>query len=66
LSPAFDLTFSSPQHLPERGMAVCGERRAAGQSELRKPAVREELDRGRAAEIIEEVAAAVAGVLCRA
>ena len=59
LSPAFDITFSAPQQLPERGMAICGERRTAGRNELRTLAEREGLDRAGAAEILEEVVAAI-------
>ena len=59
LGPAYDLTPLSPQQLPERGMAVCGERRAAGPDHLRKLAEAEGLDRKRAQTIIDEVAAAL-------
>ncbi len=55
LSPAFDLTFMSQQSLPERGMAVCGERRAAGFEQLKLLAQREGLEMKRALELIDEV-----------
>jgi Uncharacterized protein related to capsule biosynthesis enzymes len=59
LGPAYDLTPLSAQQLPERGMAVCGERRAAGLDHLRQLAEREGLDRKRALAIIDEVATAL-------
>lgn len=59
LGPAYDLTPLSPQQLPERGMAVCGERRAAGPEHLRKLAEGEGLDRKRAHALIDEVATAL-------
>ncbi len=59
LSPAFDITFSSPQQLPERGMSLCGERKLANREGLRLLAEREELDRVKAAAVIDEVMAAI-------
>ena len=59
LGPAYDLTPLSAQQLPERGMAVCGERRAAGPEHLRKLADGEGLDRKRALAIVDEVATAL-------
>ncbi len=59
LGPAYDLTPLSPRQLPERGMAVCGERRAAGPEHLRKLAEGEGLDRKRALAVVDEVAAAI-------
>jgi serine/threonine-protein kinase HipA len=60
LGPAYDLTFTSPQQMPERGMAVCGERRAAGVEHLKKLAATESLDAKQAARVIDEVRAALA------
>lgn len=60
LGPAYDLTFTSPRQLPERGMAVCGERRAAGLDHLKKLAASESLDAKQAALVIDEVRAALA------
>ena len=60
LSPAYDLTFCSPQQLPERGMAIHGERRAAGRQHLLKLAESESLDRRMALGILDEVADALA------
>ena len=59
LSPAYDLTFASPRRMPERGMAVAGERAAAGPAELAKLAAGEGLDRARAQQIVDEVREAV-------
>jgi serine/threonine-protein kinase HipA len=59
LGPAYDLTFTSPQQLPERGMAVMGERRRAGRSHLLKLAEGEGLDLRQAGEILEEIGGAV-------
>jgi serine/threonine-protein kinase HipA len=59
LGPAYDLTFSSPQQLPERGMAILGERRQAGRGHLLKLADGEALDMKRALATIDEVRAAV-------
>lgn len=59
LGPAYDLTFSSPQQLPERALAVLGERRQAGRAELLKLAQTESLDSRRAQEVIDEIRAAV-------
>ena len=60
LGPAYDLTFTSAQQMPERGMAVCGERRVAGVEHLKKLAASESLDAKEAARIIDEVRAALA------
>lgn len=60
LGPAYDLTFTSAQHMPERGMAVCGERRAAGVEHLKKLAATESLDAKQAAAVIGDVRAALA------
>ena len=60
LGPAYDLTFSSAQQMPERGMAIAGERRAAGAVHLVKLADREGLERSVVRSITEEVQAAVA------
>lgn len=59
LGPAYDLTFSSAAWMPERGMAVCGERRVAGIEHLKKLAVTESLDAKQAARVIDEVRAAL-------
>lgn len=59
LGPAYDLTPLSAQQLPERGMAVCGERRAAGRAHLLQLAEREGLDSRRALAVVDEVAAAL-------
>lgn len=59
LAPAFDLTPLAPAQLPERGMAVLGERRAAGESHLLALAQAESLDAARARQIIAEVRAAL-------
>jgi serine/threonine-protein kinase HipA len=60
LGPAYDLTFSSAQQLPERGMAILGERRAAGVEHLLRLAENEGLARRSAEGIIEEVRAGIA------
>ena len=60
LGPAYDLTFTSAQQMHERGMAVCGERRAAGVEHLKKLATTEALDAKQAVGIIENVRAALA------
>lgn len=60
LGPAYDLTFTSAPQMPERGMAVCGERRAAGIGHLRKLAASESLDAKEAAHVVDEVRAALA------
>lgn len=59
LGPAYDLTFASPQMLPERGMSLAGERASVGQAELLKLAETEALDRHQAITIIEQTRAAV-------
>ena len=59
LGPAYDLTFASPQMLPERGMSLAGERTSVGQAELLKLAGTEALDRHQAITIIEQTRAAV-------
>ena len=60
LSPAYDITFASAEQLPERGMAVCGERHTAGRAELKLLAEREGLDRVQAANVVEVVTTAIA------
>jgi serine/threonine-protein kinase HipA len=60
LGPAYDLTFSSAQQLPERGMAILGERRAAGVEHLLRLAENEGLARRSAEGIIEQVRAGIA------
>ncbi len=60
LGPAYDLTFTSAQQMPERGMAVCGERRAPGLEHLKKLAASESLDAKEAKRVIDEVRAALA------
>jgi len=60
LGPAYDLTFTSAQQMPERGMAVCGERRAAGVEHLKKLAATESLDPKEAKRVIDEVRTALA------
>jgi serine/threonine-protein kinase HipA len=60
LGPAYDLTFVSPQQLPERGLAVAGERRAAGRDHLIKLADEEGIRRSDALALIDRVRAAVA------
>lgn len=60
LGPAYDLTFASAQQLPERGMAILGERRAAGVEQLLALAENEGLARRQAEDIIEQVRASVA------
>ena len=60
LGPAYDLTFASPQILPERGMSMAGERKAVGRVELLKLAETEALDRRQAITIIEQTRDAVA------
>lgn len=57
LGPAYDLTFTHARHLPERGMAVCGERRSAGIEHLKKLAASESLDAKQAARVIDEIRA---------
>ena len=59
LGPAYDLTFASPQMLPERGMSLAGERKSVGQAELLKLAKTEALDRHQAITIIEQTHDAV-------
>lgn len=60
LGPAYDLTFTSRQWMPERGMAVCGERRVAGVEHLKKLAASESLDAKQAARVIDDVRSALA------
>lgn len=60
LGPAYDLTFTSPQTLPERGMSIAGERKSAGRATLLKLAETQALDRRRANAIIDETHAAIA------
>ena len=57
LGPAYDLTFT--QNPMERGMAVMGERKAAGVAQLLDLAKVESLDRHRAREVLGEVSAAI-------
>lgn len=59
LGPAYDFTFTSPQHLRERGMAILGERVAVDATTLRRLAAAEGLDRRVAEGIIEQVLSAV-------
>jgi serine/threonine-protein kinase HipA len=59
LGPAYDLTFASAQWMPERGMAVCGERRSAGVEHLKKLATSESLDPKEAARVIDDVRSAL-------
>ncbi len=59
LAPAFDLTPLSPAQLPERGMAVLGERRMAGETQLFALAEAEGLARTRAREVMAEVRTAL-------
>lgn len=54
LGPAYDLTFASPQQLPERGLSLAGGRKTVGPAELLKLAETETLDRNRAITIIDE------------
>lgn len=60
LAPAFDLTPLSRAQLPERGMAVMGERRTADATHLLALARSESLDLARAREIIAKVRTATA------
>ncbi len=60
LGPAYDLTFTSPQMLPERGMSIAGERKSAGRTELLKLAETQALDRRQANAIIDETCAGIA------
>ncbi len=59
LGPAYDITFASPQGLPERGMSLAGERKAVGRAELLTLAEAEALDRRQAITIIEQTRDAV-------
>ncbi len=59
LAPAFDLTFGA--QIADRGMALVGERRAAGPVHLLRLAETEALDRKTALRVIEEVRSAIAG-----
>lgn len=59
LAPAYDLTFVSPEQLPERGMAIVGERRLAGIGQLRRLAAAEDLGLKEADGVIEEVRSAL-------
>jgi serine/threonine-protein kinase HipA len=59
LGPAYDLTFSSPQHLRERGMAILGERVHADATHLSRLAANEGLDRRATEMIIDQVRTAV-------
>ena len=51
--------FRSARQLPERGMAVMGERRAAGREHLLHLAVSEELEHRRAAALVDGVLAVI-------
>jgi serine/threonine-protein kinase HipA len=59
LAPAYDLTFASPEQLPERGMAVAGERRLAGIDQLRRLAAAEDLSLREVDGVIEQVRSSV-------
>jgi serine/threonine-protein kinase HipA len=59
LGPAYDLTFTSPQQLRERGMAILGERAEANAETLLRLAATEGLDRRAAEGVIDQVRAAV-------
>ena len=59
LSPAFDVTFASAERMPERGMAVLGERRNASLNQLHALAQTEGLERREVTSVIEEVRNAV-------
>jgi serine/threonine-protein kinase HipA len=59
LSPAFDVTYTAPSRLLERGMAVMGERRKAGLKELRALAAAEGLERKEVSAVLDEVARAL-------
>jgi serine/threonine-protein kinase HipA len=56
LTPAYDLTF---RRLHERGLAVCGERRAAGIAHLQTLATRIDIDRAAVTKIFDEVRHAI-------
>jgi serine/threonine-protein kinase HipA len=60
LGPAYDLTFTSAAQLSERGMAILGERRAAGLEHLFKLTETEGLARRSAEGIVEQVRTGVA------
>lgn len=60
LGPAYDLTFTSARQMPERGMAVFGERRSAGVEHLKKLAASESLDAKQAARVIDQVRSTLA------
>ena len=59
LSPAFDVTFASAERLPERGMAVLGERRTAGWRQLQALAQAESLEKRDVRAVVDEVRAAI-------
>jgi serine/threonine-protein kinase HipA len=59
LSPAFDVTHASAERMPERGMAVLGERRTAGLKQLHALAQAEGLEKKEVASVIEEVRSAL-------
>jgi serine/threonine-protein kinase HipA len=59
LGPAYDLTFSSPQQLPERGLAIGGERRIETERHLIELGESEALDRRTVRSMIEEVRSAI-------
>ncbi len=60
LGPAYDLTFSSPQRLQERGMSIAGKRKSVGRAELLELAETQALDRREASTIINETSGAIA------
>lgn len=59
LGPAYDLTFQAPEYLPERGMALLGERRDLDAAALLQLAASEALDRRQALAVLDEVKSAV-------
>ncbi len=60
VGPAYDLTFTSAQQLPERGMAILGERRAVDVNYLLRLAENEGLARRSAEGVVAQVRASVA------
>ena len=59
LSPAFDVTFTSRSRLPERGMAIRGERAMADSKNLTALANAEGIEKNDATKIFDEVRAAI-------
>lgn len=55
VGPAYDLTFTSPSQLPERGMAMLGARQTVGIDDLLQLAEKEGLSKQNAQSIIEQV-----------